>query len=202
MRPAERDRGGTPRVHAPVDEAHHRRVAARIVLQHVVAHRGGDGDHPFASSHDRAIGVHRVEPVHRGDEARPALKGQPPEGEPGEPGRQPRAGVDDVGVEAGQYVAELGICARLPMRLACTGISMWRSRPRTTRIRAGPRKKSPWSDAPPAPGRPRSPTSPAPRRPRRAPGGSEPRACTGRRDWDKTPPGVVPRRGEPCRRDA
>ena len=79
---------------------------ARIMLVQVVAHRLRHGNHPLAPGHDRAIGGHRVQAMHGRDKAWPAGRIEAAPSQPGDPGRQARADVQDVDALFGQPAAQ------------------------------------------------------------------------------------------------
>ena len=62
------------------------RIGARVVLQHVIAHRLRDADHALAAGHDRAVARGRIQAMHGGHPTRAAIGAAcPRERAPAEP---------------------------------------------------------------------------------------------------------------------
>ncbi len=84
------------RVHATRDQLDAGRIHFRVIVQDIAARRVRHGDDFFAPGHDLAIAVHRVQAMHGGDKARPAIFRHTFPGLVRHPGRHARAGMQDV----------------------------------------------------------------------------------------------------------
>ena len=82
-------------VNTPEDEADDL-VTFTVTLGNMFFDRLGNGDDRLPPGHDRAVGVDRIEPVEGGHQHRPILGGQRFPGKIPDPGRHPRAQMEDV----------------------------------------------------------------------------------------------------------
>ena len=85
-----------PAADAAVDKPDVLRLDRRIIFQDIVPDVFRYGNDPLAARHYPAVGIDAVRAMHGGDKRGPAIA-RPAPGEPGEPGREPGAGMNDGG---------------------------------------------------------------------------------------------------------
>ncbi len=93
-------------IHAARDDPHARWVHLRIVLAQVFQDPVGDGDDALAAGHDGAVAIGSVRAVHGGEKSRPPFRFELAPSHVRDPGRQPRAGVQNVDLLAQQQLAQ------------------------------------------------------------------------------------------------
>ena len=83
---------------AAVDKGDFFRLDSGIIFQDIVPDVFRYGDDPLAAGHYPAVGIDAVGAMHGGDKRGPVVAIKPAPGEPGEPGREPGAGMNNSGL--------------------------------------------------------------------------------------------------------
>ena len=99
------------RIDSAMDDAEFFPGHFRVVFQNVVADTGGHADDGLAAGHDCGVGADGVKAVDGGDELRAGFGGHFAPGQPGNPGGDAGAGVEDIGffgLKDGSQCADLG----------------------------------------------------------------------------------------------
>ena len=76
-----------------------------VVIENVPFHAVGNGDQMLRFGHDGAVGVHGIHAVKGTDQGRAILFRQAPPGQPDDPGREPRADVNNIRLQLFQELA-------------------------------------------------------------------------------------------------
>ncbi len=98
--------GELGRIHALRDQPDVLWRALRVVVEDVAAHGFRARDDGLAPGHDGTVGTDRMQAMHRGDKARTFARWQLAPGQPGNPGRYPRARMQDVGAQFAQQAPQ------------------------------------------------------------------------------------------------